>query len=26
VDAAYDPSFMDTMRSLMEDMRQAASA
>lgn len=22
VDAAYDPSFMDTMKSLMEDMRQ----
>jgi hypothetical protein len=25
VDAAYDPSFMDTMKSLMEDMRQAIS-
>jgi hypothetical protein len=23
VDAAYDPSFMDTMKSLMEEMRQA---
>jgi hypothetical protein len=25
VDAAYDPSFMETMRTLMEDMRQAMS-
>jgi hypothetical protein len=25
VDAAYDPSFMDTMKTLMEDMRQAIS-
>jgi len=25
VDAAYDPSFMDTMKSLMEDMRQSRS-
>jgi hypothetical protein len=25
VDAAYDPSFMDTMKTLMEDMRQALS-
>ena len=24
VDAAYDPSFMETMKTLMEDMRQAA--
>jgi hypothetical protein len=25
VDAAYDPSFMETMKTLMEDMRQAMS-
>ncbi len=25
VDAAYDPSFMDTMKTLMEDMRQTLS-
>jgi len=26
VDAAYDPSFMETMKTLMEDMRQSANA
>jgi hypothetical protein len=26
VDAAYDPSFMETMKTLMEDMRTSASA